>query len=143
MLRSYKIILSTVLLLLFISCNKKQEIESDIYGNLYLSSFYMNKHYLTDDSSFEINFERNSGWLTLNDLTKNLMYSAKFEFVNEKKDSIKISKSKFNGLNGLYSIHIDTLSTSEQSDAISITFKSKTVYLKGYKSIVKSLASLK
>lgn len=137
-----KIVLGSLLSLFFISCNSNYQYENVLYGNLYISSLYMNKHYLTDECSYEINFERNSNWLTIINLNSNIIYSAKFEFLNKKKDSLKISNSKFIGLNGLYKIKVDTLTTSEENDEISITLKSKNVYLKGYKNVIKKLGNL-
>jgi hypothetical protein len=135
--KNYYFYFSLFSLLIISSCKKDNE-ENIIYGNLYLSSFYVEKKCLSDESLFELEIDKESKSLFFFKIRSDEVYEAKFRFTKHN-DSLKIYNSTLNGLDGNYLIDIDTLLSSVQRCDVSITLNSKSVYIKGYKSKIKKI----
>jgi hypothetical protein len=125
------------------SGNKKFD---DIRGNLILNNFqYKNKCLTCNNEFYTLNIDRLSSWFNIENETENGnsdVLIGKYKF--EEKNHIlymNVTKAKPIFLNGNYLITIDTLYSSLQRDELAITFKSKTVFIKGYKNIVKKIGN--
>lgn len=134
------------LLIFFVINSSENKKFDDIRGNLYLNKFlYKNKCLTCNYESYTLNIDRLSSWLNIenqkeNGSTEVLIGKYKLEEKNHK-IYMNVTEAKPLFLNGDYLVTVDTLYSSIQREELAITFKSKTVYLKGYKNIIKKIGN--
>ncbi len=83
-----KIVNILIILLLTISCSSVNNFDS-LYGQWPLANFYYKEKCLSCDfKTYNIYFDKSSGWLTLDNYTESLQYTGKFEFIKNKKNEL-------------------------------------------------------
>lgn len=127
--------------LTFIACKSKGD--DYLYGEWYLSDYYYKENCLSCNNRLhKVYFDKTSGWFDMQNLLVADSALARFEFIKKGKEiKLRIYDSNKQFLNGDYLVKIDTLYSSPQRDEIAVSFKSETVFMKGYKNIVKKIGN--